>query len=166
MHRKFGFTLMEMMIVLIIIGVVIAIAFPNFETPTEQARALTAQNNLMAIYTAQKNYFNNWGAYIVGSGNAFNIAQINNSLNLSIQDDSTYSYECTQNGSGYQCVACRNFPGTCINGSGVLSWNGSTGTVLKWVLTNSAPISSLNQSTAATANPRCYYIPGYSNWCP
>ena len=63
MLHKQGFTLMEIIVVIIIIGLCLAFAFPNFTTPNEQSYALNAQNNLLAIYSAQQNYYNNNGSY-------------------------------------------------------------------------------------------------------
>ena len=59
MFSRAGFSLLEIIVVLMIIGIVIGFTLPNFSTPTLQARALTAQNNLLAIYSAEQNYNNN-----------------------------------------------------------------------------------------------------------
>ena len=109
---------------------------PNFTTPTEHARAITVQNNLLAIYSAQHNYYNNNGNnYCVGAP-CNSLATINTSLSLNFQDDGTYSYFC----AGTTCTATRQ------DGSG-------NGLVL-----------NLNQAiVTGGGNPTCTLTP---SWCP
>lgn len=134
---KAGLTLMEIIIVVIIIGIAVAVALPNFLVPNEQARALNARNNLLAIYSAQKNYFNNNNnAYCVGVPCGNNLVNINSNLSLNIQDDGTYTYAC----AGTLCTATR-----------------ATGGAL--VVTLDAPI----QLTGGSLNPRCTLT---ASWCP
>lgn len=52
-----GFTLIELMIVVAIIGVLAAIAIPNFIKFQARSKQSEAKANLKAIYTAQKAYF-------------------------------------------------------------------------------------------------------------
>ena len=144
MRTRQGFTLMEMIVVLIIIAIAAVCSFPNFTTPTEQARAMNAWNNLLAIYSAEKNYLNNNGGFAVGasgaSGDAHSLAAIDSTLALNIQDDGTYLYSC----SGSTCTATRN------NGPSAFSI----------AVTLTAPI----QLTGGTLNPAC--TPPTSQWCP
>ena len=55
--RLHGFSLMEVMIVVVIIGILAALAYPNLEKYLKIARQTEAKTNLSAIYTAQKIYF-------------------------------------------------------------------------------------------------------------
>ena len=55
--RFHGFSLMEVMIVVVIIGILAALAYPNLEKYLKRARQTEAKTNLSAIYTAQKIYF-------------------------------------------------------------------------------------------------------------
>ena len=55
--RYHGFSLMEVMIVVVIIGILAALAYPNLEKYLKRARQTEAKTNLSAIYTAQKIYF-------------------------------------------------------------------------------------------------------------
>ena len=141
LHRQ-GFTLIEILIVLIIIGIAAVFSMPNFNTPTEQARALNAQNNLLAIYSAEKNYLNNNGGFAVGvsgaAGDASSLAAIDSTLSLNIQDDGTYTYVC----SGSTCTATR----TNVNPLGMS-------------VTLTAPI----QLNGSPKNPSCNLS---SSWCP
>jgi type IV pilus assembly protein PilA len=65
LKNKKGFTLIELMIVVAIIGILAAIAIPNFMNYQCKARQSEAKSNLGAIRTAQEVYFaekNNYAA--------------------------------------------------------------------------------------------------------
>ena len=55
--RISGFSLMEVMIVVVIIGILAALAYPNLDKYLKRARQTEAKTNLSAIYTAQKIYY-------------------------------------------------------------------------------------------------------------
>lgn len=55
--RFHGFSLMEVMIVVVIIGILAALAYPTLEKYLKRAYQTEAKTNLSAIYTAQKIYF-------------------------------------------------------------------------------------------------------------
>ena len=59
-----GFSLMEVMIVVVIIGILAALAYPNLEKYLKRARQTEAKTNLSAIYTAQKIYFSLHQSYV------------------------------------------------------------------------------------------------------
>ena len=65
MKNKKGFTLIELMIVVAIIGILAAIAIPDFLKFQAKAKQSEAKTNLGAIFTAQVAYFaeqNTFGA--------------------------------------------------------------------------------------------------------
>jgi len=55
--EKKGFTLIELMIVVAIIGILASIAIPNFLKFTSKAKQAEAKNNLSAIFTSKVSYF-------------------------------------------------------------------------------------------------------------
>ncbi|RZA08942.1 MAG: prepilin-type N-terminal cleavage/methylation domain-containing protein [Proteobacteria bacterium] len=59
-----GFTLIELMIVVGIIGILVAIAAPNFSRYQSKARQSEAKIALSAIYAAEKSFFSEYSAYV------------------------------------------------------------------------------------------------------
>ncbi|QAT87516.1 pilin [Corallococcus coralloides] len=64
-RKKGGFTLIELMIVVAIIGILAAIAIPNFIRFQAKSKQSEAKTNLKAIFTAQKAYFGEKDKYQV-----------------------------------------------------------------------------------------------------
>jgi len=62
-----GFTLIELMIVVAIIGILAAIAIPNFVRFQLRSKSAEAKTNLAAIRTAEESYFAENGIYVVGT---------------------------------------------------------------------------------------------------
>ena len=80
--RFHGFSLMEVMIVVVIIGILAALAYPNLEKYLKRARQTEAKTNLIAIYTAQKIYFTLHQSY----------AEDINELDLSLAQGDPYTF--------------------------------------------------------------------------
>jgi len=70
LRSKKGFTLIELMIVVAIIGILAAIAIPNFLRFQAKSKQSEAKTNLGGIFTAQVSYFGERNHY----GNFDNIA--------------------------------------------------------------------------------------------
>ena len=63
-NRKGGFTLIELMIVVAIIGILAAIAIPNFLRFQLKAKSSEGKTNLAAIRTAEESYYSEFGVYV------------------------------------------------------------------------------------------------------
>lgn len=83
LREKKGFTLIELMIVVAIIGILAAIAIPNFLKFQAKAKQSEAKNNLSAIFTAEVSYF--------GEKNEF-AATFANELNWAPEGTTRYEY--------------------------------------------------------------------------
>jgi type IV pilus assembly protein PilA len=64
LRKKGGFTLIELMIVVAIIGILAAIAIPNFIRFQAKSKQSEAKTNLKAIFTAEKAYFGEKDKYV------------------------------------------------------------------------------------------------------
>jgi len=63
LRSRKGFTLIELMIVVAIIGILAAIAIPNFLKFQAKAKQSEAKNNLSAIFTSETSYFGEKNTY-------------------------------------------------------------------------------------------------------
>ncbi len=87
MKNKKGFTLIELMIVVAIIGILAAIAIPDFLKFQAKAKQSEAKSNLGAIFTTQVAYFGENNTYGGGSDCFTYIA-------WSAEGENLYSYFC------------------------------------------------------------------------
>ena len=96
--RFHGFSLMEVMIVVVIIGILAALAYPNLEKYLKRARQTEAKTNLSAIYTAQKIYFTLHQSY----------AEDINELDLSLVQGDPYTFTMEASKSTFKAQAKGN----------------------------------------------------------
>ena len=68
LRKNEGFTLIELMIVVAIIGILAAIAIPNFLNYQCKAKQSEAKQNLGALAKAEVAYFSEYNTYIDASG--------------------------------------------------------------------------------------------------
>ena len=149
MHKKLsrrGFTFIEIMVVLIIVGVLASMAIPDFIASTERARAQDAQNNLLSIYAAQLNYYNNnnQAGFFTGTCDDSANCTLASTLGINIMLIG-WTYSCTGNVSTFSCTATRS----AISG---------------FTLTVTGPTTAIDLvSTGSGRNPSCTGPVGY---CP
>ena len=95
-RKKFhGFSLMEVMIVVVIIGILSALAYPNLEKYLKRARQTEAKINLSAIYIAQKIYFTIHQSY----------AEDINEVDLSLVQGDPYTFTMEESTSTFKAQA-------------------------------------------------------------
>ncbi len=79
-----GFTLLELLVTVVIIGILATIALPQYEKAVIKARTAEAQVNLKAITDAQERY---WLMYRTYTNNL-------RDLDVRVQDGKYYQYHC------------------------------------------------------------------------
>lgn len=69
MRKIKGFTLVELLVVVVIIGILAAIALPNFIGAQQKARAAAVKGNMRTVQIASEGYAtDSGGAYATGTG--------------------------------------------------------------------------------------------------
>ena len=63
--RRNGFTLLELLVVVIIVGILASVAIPQFRRVTDRARETEAQNILNSVMTAEMAFFQENGTFTV-----------------------------------------------------------------------------------------------------
>ncbi|MFQ6094477.1 MAG: type IV pilin protein [bacterium] len=103
-NRK-GFTLIELMIVVVIIGVLAALAIPRFMAATGKAKKSEAKTVLKQLYQLERAYFQENDQYVAGANKAALVA-----TDLGFDDpcpsgDCRYDYSVTVAGSTFTATA-------------------------------------------------------------
>ena len=85
--KALGFTLIELMIVITLIGILSAVAIPAFRQYQMKSKRAEAYTNLVALSKAQKSYYAEWSTYISVLGQpitATSVAPSSNHLTISL----------------------------------------------------------------------------------
>ncbi len=65
-----GFTLVELMVVIVIIGILVAIALPNFQGASDRAKLASVKANARTLQVTVETYAVDWGGLYPGSPDA------------------------------------------------------------------------------------------------
>jgi prepilin-type N-terminal cleavage/methylation domain-containing protein len=123
-----GYTLVEMMIVLVVMGVMISFGIPQFSRALEQARADVAGANLRAIWTAERIYWLDNRTYTTSLPGLVSL----NLLDPSIPPDPSYSYQVqvpAEDGTPFTATAQRTGSGSWSGTLTITQDGGLTGTL-------------------------------------
>ena len=129
--RKQAFTLMELIVVIIIIGVLAGIMFPQYARSKERTIDKQAQAILSLIRAAERTYYMETGHYYPTGDAVTTISAINEDLNLDLVDDGVWNSYCitnaddftatmSRNGGGYNRawqITADDFNASCISGN-------------------------------------------------
>ncbi|MDA3920326.1 MAG: prepilin-type N-terminal cleavage/methylation domain-containing protein [Salinisphaera sp.] len=107
-HKPFGFTLIELMIVVAIIGILAAIAYPLYIDKVREARRVDAKSALLQIANAEEQYYTIKHQYTGTLGdlgvNGLNSSGIteNGAYQVSVKLTGTQHFTATANAQGDQ----------------------------------------------------------------
>jgi len=106
-YRKKGFTLLELTIVVVVIGVLATLAIPSFMRSSVKTKQSEAQLILKQIYAMQQAYRQEQDTYYPSDGSTI-VAQPGGaigSLNVEIMSSARYSYSVTANRTSFVATA-------------------------------------------------------------
>lgn len=106
-NREKGFTLIELMIVVVIIGILAALAIPRFMQATTKSKQSEAKQLLKQIYTMQRTYRqanNSYGDDGVTAAAGASFPQIG----VEIMATALYSYSMVAAANTFTCTATAN----------------------------------------------------------
>jgi prepilin-type N-terminal cleavage/methylation domain-containing protein len=109
MLKKNGFTLIEIVVVLTVIGILSALAWPNYMAIKEKTLNREARAMLLLLYTEEKSYKMEHREYYPEAAVVSNIPEINQNLKLSISLSSNWVFTLDTTTAGSEFVqAARN----------------------------------------------------------
>lgn len=108
-RKSNGFTLIELMIVVVIIGILAALALPRFMTSSTKSKQSEAKQYLKEIYTMQRSYLMDHESYALNGAVADSVnrmAFIN--ICVEIMLPARYTYTMASSATQFTCTATAN----------------------------------------------------------
>ena len=103
-----GFTLIELMVVVGLVGILASIAVPNFKRYSAKSRTTEAKMILSSVYTSEAGSFNNYKAYVTCL----------NSIGFDVGDNNVLYYAVGFSGTGsYNATVSANYGIPCPGGA-------------------------------------------------
>lgn len=123
MHNSKGFTLIEVMIVVVIVGILASIAYPSYQEYVNRSNRAEGQAFLSDIAARQERYFSQNNAYVTADTDR---SKLGLTSNQSANQRYTVSLSSVANDGGYTLTATPNFTETrcgnlVLNAKGVRS---------------------------------------------
>jgi type IV pilus assembly protein PilE len=116
LKKSGGFTLIEMMIVVVIIGILAAMALPRFMRAATKAKQSEARMLLKQIYTMQHAYFQYYETYCLNGVDASITALLAYAtINVEVTLPARYSYHMVSNRTTFTCTATANLDDDITN---------------------------------------------------
>ena len=130
MKGEKAFTIIELLIVVIIIGVLATIAIPQFSKAVEKSKVGKAKSNLAVVAKAEAMVYAENGAYTApGSLTTANIANLTaqiSEVGPFLTGDADWTYTINAAGTSFEAVATRK---SGLNQNCALTYNGTTSVI-------------------------------------
>ncbi|MCQ9204699.1 MAG: prepilin-type N-terminal cleavage/methylation domain-containing protein [Omnitrophica bacterium] len=112
--KRQTFSLLEIMVVLVIMGIVLSFAVPSYQGSIERSKGKIASLTLVSIYNAQKRHkLDNMGVYYICDPCSKQSIKLNLGINI---DDKFFDYTITASVTGgFNATATRHDEGLCAN---------------------------------------------------
>lgn len=123
-NREKGFTLIELMIVVVIIGILAALAIPRFMQATTKSKQSEAKQLLKQVYTMQRTYRqanNSYGDDGVTAAAGATFPQIG----VEIMATAIYSYAMVAAANTFTCTATANLDDDATDDVWTIDQNGN-----------------------------------------
>ncbi len=135
LRRAAGFTLVELMIVVFIVGILAAVAIPSYMNSVVRSSRSAAQTEMLELAAAQERIFLNSGAYTSSVTNAYTgLSAGGLGVASGSTKDGRYTLSLTLTGTAFYTLTASPVAGTTqasdgnitLNSAGARAWNGKS----------------------------------------
>ncbi|MEE9101535.1 type IV pilin protein [Pseudomonas nitroreducens] len=110
-HVQTGFTLLEVMIVVVVIGILAAIAYPSYEEYVKRGNRAEGQAALNDAAARQERYFAQNNSYVTSTADISKLGMRTDGSNT-ISETGKYRLQVAGGGGGYTLTAVQQFGDT------------------------------------------------------